>query len=98
LTWYNKFEAIGKAEPNQSNLQVVAVEAFKALGVSGGGGWARGDMRLEKSCIPIVFYPKGNTLPVGDGLVVGEKSPGGQATFFDMLLATKQIQLGWHTK
>jgi hypothetical protein len=54
LTWYNKFEAIGKAfvedEPNQSNLQVAAVEAFKALGVSGGGGWARVDMR-HRRCV-----------------------------------------------
>jgi D-ala D-ala ligase C-terminus len=115
LTWYNKFEAVDKGiikyafiedEPNKSNLQNAAVEAFKALGVSGGGGWARVDMRLEEStgdvyvievnCIPVVFYPKGNTL--GDDLVVGEKFPGGQAAFFDVLLATKQIQLGWHTK
>jgi hypothetical protein len=115
LTWYNKFEAVDKGiikyafiedEPNQSNLQAAAVEAFKALGVSGGGGWARVDMRLEESTgdvyvlevnsIPVVFYPKGNTL--GDDLVVGEKFPGGQAAFFDMLLATKQIQLGWNTK
>lgn len=114
LTWYNKFEAVDKGiikyvfvedEPNQSNLQAAAVEAFKALGVSGGGGWARVDMRLEQdtgdvyvievNCAPVVFYPKGNTL--GDDLVVGEKFPGGHAAFFDMLLATKQIQLGWHT-
>jgi len=51
---------------------------------------------IELNSIPVVFYPKGNTL--GDDLVVGEKFPGGQAAFFDMLLATKQIQLGWHTK
>ena len=115
LTWYNKFEAVDKGiikyafiedEPNKSNLQNAAVEAFKALGVSGGGGWARVDMRLEESTgdvyvievnsIPVVFYPKGNTL--GDDLVVGEKFPGGQAAFFDVLLATKQMQLGWHNK
>jgi D-ala D-ala ligase C-terminus/Methyltransferase domain len=115
LTWYNKFEAVDKGiikhsfvedEPNKSNLQTAAVEAFKALGVSGGGGWARVNMRLEESTgdvyvievnsIPVVFYPKGNTF--GDDLVVGEKFPGGQAAFFDVLLATKQIQLGWHAK
>ncbi|RLL99262.1 hypothetical protein CFD26_106825 [Aspergillus turcosus] len=113
LTWYNKFEAVDKGiikyafveeEPHKANLQSAAVEAFKALGVSGGGGWARVDMRLEEStghvyvievnCIPVVFYPKGNTL--GDDMVVEEKFPGGQAAFFDMLLATKQMQLGWH--
>jgi hypothetical protein len=111
LTWYNKFEAVDKGvikyafveeEPYMSRLQSAAVQAFKALGVSGGGGWARVDMRLERgtgdvyvievNCIPVVFYPKGNTL--GDDLVVGEKFPGGQAAFFDMLLATKQIQMG----
>ena len=113
LTWYNKFEAVDKGiikyefledQPHMKNLQKAAVDAFKAIGVSGGGGWARVDMRLEEStgnvyvievnCIPVVFYPKGNTL--GDDLVVGEKFPGGQAAFFDMLLATKQMQLGWN--
>lgn len=113
LTWYNKFEAVDKGaikyafveeQPHLKNLQNAAVDAFKAIGVSGGGGWARVDMRLEEStqnvyvievnCIPVVFYPKGNSL--GDDLVVGEKFPGGQAAFFDMLLATKQMQLGWH--
>ncbi|GIK02914.1 hypothetical protein Aspvir_006979 [Aspergillus viridinutans] len=113
LTWHNKFEAVDKGiikyafveeEPHKANLQSAAVEAFKAIGVSGGGAWARVDMRLEEStghayvievnCIPVVFYPKGNTL--GDDLVVEEKFPGGQAAFFDMLLATKQMQLGWH--
>jgi hypothetical protein len=48
---------------------------------------------IEVNCIPVVFYPKGNTL--GDDLVVGEKFPGAQAAFFDVLLATKQMQLGW---
>ncbi|GIJ89500.1 hypothetical protein Asppvi_008442 [Aspergillus pseudoviridinutans] len=114
LTWHNKFEAVDQGiikyafveeEPHKANLQSAAVEAFKAIGVSGGGAWARVDMRLEEStghayvievnCIPVVFYPKGNTL--GDDLVVEEKFPGGQAAFFDMLLATKQMQLGWHT-
>ncbi|KAF9250238.1 hypothetical protein DTO006G1_1654 [Penicillium roqueforti] len=113
LTWYNKFEAVDKGtikyafveeQPHIKNLQNAAVDAFKAIGVSGGGGWARVDMRLEErtglvyvievNCIPVVFYPKGNTL--GDDLVVGERFPGGQAAFFDMLLATKQMQLGWH--
>jgi len=115
LTWYNKFEAVDKGvikykfveeQPHMKSLQHAATEAFKALGVSGGGGWARVDMRLEEAtglvyvievnCIPVVFYPKGNTL--GDDLVVGEKFPGAQAAFFDMLLATKQMQLGWHRR
>ncbi|KAL2830157.1 hypothetical protein BJY01DRAFT_260999 [Aspergillus pseudoustus] len=115
LTWYNNFEAVDKGvikyrfveeQPHMEHLQHAATEAFKALGVSGGAGWARIDVRLEEStglvyvievnCIPVVFYPKGNTL--GDDLVVGEKFPGGQAAFIDMLLATKQMQLGWHRR
>ncbi|CAM1504922.1 Fc.00g025130.m01.CDS01 [Cosmosporella sp. VM-42] len=112
LTWYNKFEACEKGtikyafveDKNQAKLQQAAADAFKAIGVSGGGAWARVDMRLEEgtgdvyvievNCIPVVFYPEGNTL--GDDLVVGEKFPGGQAAFFDMMLATKQMQLGWY--
>lgn len=115
LTWYNKFEAVDKGiikyvfveeEPHKSNLQAAAVNAFKALGVIGGGGWSRVDMRLEQSTgnvyvieanpAPCVFYPKGNTL--GDDMVVAERYPGQQAAFFDMLLATKQIQMGWLNK
>ncbi|KAL4755769.1 uncharacterized protein BDW70DRAFT_145957 [Aspergillus foveolatus] len=113
LTWFNKFTAVDKGiiryafveeQPAMADLQNAAVDAFKALGVAGGGGWARVDMRLEDTTgdvyvlevnsIPVVFYPKGNTL--GDDLVVAEKFPGGQAALFDMLLATKQMQLGWH--
>lgn len=110
LTWYNKFEAINKGiikcvlveeEPHQSNLQTAAADAFKALGITG-GGWSRVDMRLEQSTgniyvievnpIPCVFYPAGNSL--SDDMVVTERYPGGQTAFFDMLLATKQIQMG----
>ncbi|KAF9893536.1 hypothetical protein FE257_010848 [Aspergillus nanangensis] len=113
FTWENKFEAeiqhtiqkeFVEKGPHKANLQTAAVEAFKALGVTGGGGWARVDMRLEETtddvyvidvnCIPVVFYPPGNDLD--DDLVVDEKFPGGHPAFFDMLLATKQIQLGWH--
>ncbi|PLB44471.1 hypothetical protein P170DRAFT_513647 [Aspergillus steynii IBT 23096] len=114
LTWTNKFEAVENGiikyafvdeQPHRRNLQSAAIEAFKALGVTGGGAWARVDMRLEEStgtvyvievnCIPVVFYPKGNTL--GDDLVVGERFPGAQRAFFDMMLATKLMQLGRHT-
>lgn len=111
LTWHNKFEACEDGtikyefvedKGSMAKLQKAATDAFKCIGVSGGGGWARVDMRLEKgtgdvyvievNCIPVVFYPKGNTL--GDDLVVSERFPGEQAAFFDMMLATKMIQLG----
>lgn len=112
LTWHNKFEACETGEiqyglvrsEQASKMQQAAVDAFKALGANGGGGWARVDMRLENdtgnvyvlevNSIPVVFYPVGNTL--GDDLVVGETFPGGHPAFFDMLLATKQMQLGRH--
>lgn len=111
LTWHNKFEACEDGtikyafveDGNMASLQQAAINAFKTIGVSGGGGWARVDLRLEKgtgdvyvievNCIPVVFYPKGNTL--GDDLVVGERFPGAQPAFLDMLLATKMMQLGW---
>lgn len=112
LTWHNKFEACETGEiqyelvrPEQAlKMQQAAVDAFKALDANGGGGWARVDMRLEEdtgkvyvlevNSIPVVFYPVGNTL--GDDLVVGETFPGAHPAFFDMLLATKQMQLGQH--
>ena len=111
LTWSNKFEARGSeavrcelAEERQREpLQRAAVAAFKALGVGGAAGWARVDMRLEEAtgdvyvvevnCIPNVFYPRGNVL--GDDLVVEESFPGAQPALLDMMLATKQMQLGW---
>ncbi|KAL5428344.1 hypothetical protein PMIN04_000779 [Paraphaeosphaeria minitans] len=112
LTWENKFEAVDKGiikyafveNEHTAALQQCAVDAFKAIGVTGSGSWARVDLRLEEAtghvyaievnCIPVVFYPHGNTL--GDDLVVSEKFPGAQPACFDMMLATKQMQLGWH--
>ncbi|KAL4977756.1 hypothetical protein BDW66DRAFT_158622 [Aspergillus desertorum] len=67
LTWFNKFTAVDRG---------IIRYAF-AVGVAGGGGWARVDMRLEDTTgdvyvlevnsIPVVFYPEGNTL--GDDLL-----------------------------
>lgn len=113
LTWDKKFNGVEDGivkyafledEPAQSRINAAAVQAFKALGVSGGGACARVDLRLEQkmgdayvlevNCIPPFFYPQEE--PECVDLVIQEKFPGGHAAFFDMLLATKQIQLGYN--
>ncbi|KAK2866814.1 hypothetical protein FQN49_003517 [Arthroderma sp. PD_2] len=112
LTWHNKFEACETGDikyalvedEHQSNIKQAAVDAFKAFEGCGGGCWGRVDMRLEKGTGHVyvievnptatAFYPIGNSL--GDDLVVGERFPGRHAAFFDMMLATKQMQLKWN--
>ena len=109
LTYENKWEAVDKGlikyalvqdQPRTAKIQYTAVTAFKALQVKS-AAWARVDLRVEKNTgqvyvlevnpIPVIFYPEGNTF--GDDLVVEETFPGGQAALFDVLVATKQIQM-----
>lgn len=109
LTYENKWEAVDKGiikyalvkdQPRLSKIQHAAVTAFKALDIPG-AAWARVDLRVEKNTndvyvleinpIPVIFYPVGNTF--GDDLVVEETFPGRQAALFDVLVATKQMQM-----
>lgn len=83
-------------------IKYAFVDDFNTLGVAGGGAWDRVDMRLEKdtghvyvlevNSLPVVLYPKVNSR--GDDLVIEHAFPGAQPALFDMMLATKLIQLG----
>lgn len=48
---------------------------------------------LEVNSLPVVLYLKGNSQ--GNDLVVEHTFPSAQPALFDMMLATKLIQLGW---
>lgn len=93
LTWDKEFNGVEDGivkyafledEPAQSHINAAAVQAFKALGVSGGGACAWVDLRLEQqtgdtyvlevNCIPSFFYPQEE--PECLDLVIQEKFPG----------------------
>ena len=109
LTFDNKFHKVGSGEirtrlvtdePRRTNIQKAACLAFKVAGMGNGGGWGRTDMRvdsrtgkvyaLEVNHFPTVFYPGG--MYTSDK-VIARTYPGAQAALFDMLVATKLIQM-----
>ena len=109
LTWHHKFKSLQQGiikpvlfehDPLKVQVQRAAELAFKTAGMCNGGGWGRVDMRIEQDTgkiyvievnpIPTMFYPKGKART---DWLVERVYPGGHAAFFDMLLATKMIQL-----
>lgn len=100
--WFNftnKFDLVGQSVIKEvvvtdsalaERLKAAAVQAFRCLGVQGGGTWGRVDMRvndageifcLEVNPCPAIFYEIGNAF--GDDRIVANYFPGGHQGFFD---------------
>ncbi|KAM0255246.1 hypothetical protein ACHAQJ_005954 [Trichoderma viride] len=90
-------------DERRKKLQEAAEQAFKAVN---GAGFARVDMCAEEETgdvyvlgvvsNPLIFFPPDNKF--GDDDVIGSQLGGGHASFIDVLIATKRIQLSSHQK
>ncbi|KDQ19353.1 hypothetical protein BOTBODRAFT_51784 [Botryobasidium botryosum FD-172 SS1] len=107
LNFTNKFDLVDQGvikevivtdEALAERLKAAAVQAFRCLGVQGGGMWGRVDMRvndageifcLEVNQCPAVFYEIGNTW--GDDWIIGEYFPGGHQGFFDTIVTSHEF-------
>jgi hypothetical protein len=90
-------------DERRKKVQEAAEQAFKAIR---GAGFARIDICIEEETgnvyvlgvvsNPLIFFPLDNKH--GDDTIISHQLGGGHASFIDVLIATKRIQLSSHQK